>query len=241
MSSDRRQFLQRLALGAATMSSAPSLLHAAPRMREQTHDAIDTLAAEFDDTTLTAADPEWDTSWTRKITGKHRVLFDVPGAHSGSGVIRAGLWAKQYTDVLKATPTDLSAVIVLRHEAIILAMNRAFWDEYKIGKRNNVRDGEGKKTDKNPALSLPVSGAEKSKPFDAFMLEQQIARSVIVLACNMAFGGCVRMVVNQDKLPPAEARAKALSMLIPGIIVQPSGIFANVLAQQSGCVFIAAS
>jgi hypothetical protein len=38
-----------------------------------------------------------------------------------------------------------------------------------------------------------------------------------------------------------EARTKALSMMVPGIIMQPSGIFANVLAQQNGCVFVAAS
>jgi hypothetical protein len=238
MSTHRREFLQHLALGAASAAALPSLLHASPA-----HDGATRSDARFDEfaDVRSADDPAFDTSWTAKVTGKHKALFDVPGVASGAGVLRAGLWAKQYTDVLKATPADLSAVIVLRHEGIILAMNQAFWDEYRIGKRNKVKDGNDKKTDKNPALALPPAEGEKPKPFDAFMLEQQIARGVIVLACNMAFGGCVRMVMKEDKLPQPEARAKALTMLIPGIIMQPSGIFADVLAQQSGCAFVAAS
>ena len=241
MPSHRRVFLQRLAVAAATAASLPSVLHAAPRLSEPNHDPIDTRSAEFDDVGVGAADPEWDTSWTKKITGKHRALFDVPEVSGGAGVLRAGLWARQYTDVLKATPADLSAVIVLRHAGIVLAMQQSFWDMYNVGKRNKIKDDNGNKTNTNPVLTKPLADGEKPRPFDALMLEQQIARGVIVLACNMAFGGCVRMVMKEDKLNAGEARTKALSMLVPGIILQPSGIFADVLAQQMGCAFVAAS
>jgi hypothetical protein len=27
-------------------------------------------------------------------------------------------------------------------------------------------------------------------------------------------------------------------MLVPGVIMQPSGIFANVMAEEAGCVFV---
>ncbi len=266
MYSDRRDFLHRLAVGAATVASAPSLLRAAPRTHDTlgapTHStaaefgdaefddaefgdaAFDEAAfdeAEFEDAMLAAADPEWDTSWTKKLTGKHKVLFDVPGANGGAGVFRAGLWARQYTDVFKTTPADLSPVIVLRHEGIVLAMQQTFWDTYSVGKRSKIKDGNDKKTTHNPVLAKPLAEGEKPRPFDALMLEQQIARGVVVLACNMAFGLCVATVMKADKLDAAPASEKAKSMIIPGIILQPSGIFANVLAQQSGCVFIAAS
>ena len=241
MPSHRRGFLHRLAVGAAAVVSLPSVLHAAPRLSAADHDPIDTLTAELDDAALGAADPEWDTSWTKKITGKHRALFDVPEVSGGAGVLRAGLWARQYTDVFKATPSDLSAVIVLRHAGIVLAMQQSFWDVYNVGKRNKIKDDNGKKTNTNPVLAKPLADGEKPRPFDALMLEQQIARGVVVLACNMAFGGCVRMVMKEDKLNAGEARTKALSMLVPGIMLQPSGIFADVLAQQTGCAFVAAS
>ncbi len=229
MSSNRRAFLQRATLGAVSLGVLPSALSAAPM-----------TAAPSRLPDLSLADPEWDVSWTKKLTGKHKALFDVPGVAGGSGVLRAGLWAKQYSDVFKMPQSELSSVIVLRHEGIILAMNQAFWDEYEVGKHNKVRDGNDKKTSKNPALSVVETGKEPT-PFDNYMLEQQIARGVIVLACNMAFGGCVRMVMKRDKLKQPEAREKAKGMLIQGIILQPSGVFADVLAQESGCSFVAAS
>ncbi len=239
--SDRRAFLQRLTIGAAGLGVAPSLLHASqPTARDVAADHTSAFS-EFASAEEQQADPVWDTSWTKKITGKHRAMFDVPQVSGGSGVLRAGLWARQYTEVFKAQPSDFSPVIVLRHEGIILAMNQAFWDEYNVGKQNNVRDDKNKKTNTNPVLAAAPTDGKPASPFSQLMLEQQISRGVIVLACNMAFGGVVRDVVKKDKLKMPEARAKAISMMVPGIILQPSGIFANVLAQQNGCSFVAAS
>ena len=228
MSSDRRAFLQRAVLGAASLGIAPSALSASPASG----------VSHMPD--LNAADPEWDVSWTKKVTGKHKAVFDVADIEGGSGVFRAGLWARQYADVFKLPLAEMAAVIVIRHAGISLAMNQAFWDEYDVGKRNKVRDGDDKKTTKNPVLAVIEPGKEP-KGFEVHMLEQQIARGVTVLACNMAFGGCVRLVMKQDKLKQPEARAKAIGMLVPGVILQPSGIFGVVLAQQTGCAFVAAS
>ncbi len=229
MPSNRRDFLQRAALGAASLGVLPSTLSASPAVSG---------GGPLPDMTL--ADPEWDVSWTKKVTGKHKALFDVPSVTGGSGVFRAGLWARQYADVFKVPMAELSSVIVIRHDGICLAMNQAFWDEYRIGKRNKVRDGNDKKTTKNPVLAVIEPGKEP-KGFELYMLEQQIARGVTVLACNMAFSSCVSVVMEQDKLKQPEARAKAISMLVPGVILQPSGIFGVVLAQQAGCAFVAAS
>ncbi|MGZ8470140.1 MAG: hypothetical protein ACXW61_11205 [Gemmatirosa sp.] len=30
---------------------------------------------------------EWETTWTKRITGKHRAVFDVPEIESGHGVL----------------------------------------------------------------------------------------------------------------------------------------------------------
>ena len=35
-------------------------------------------------------------------------------------------------------PSEMSAVMVLRHNAIILAMQQSFWDRYGIGKMKGV-------------------------------------------------------------------------------------------------------
>ena len=73
-----------------------------------------------------------------------------------------------------------------------------------------------------------------------FALDKQIERGVVALGCNTAFGGMVSIVAKKEKLNIGEARAKALTILVPGVILQPNGIFGVALAQQNGCAFVQA-
>ena len=70
------------------------------------------------------------------------------------------------------------------------------------------------------------------------MLDEQIKNGAIVLGCNLAFRSVVSLVEKKDGLTNAQAREKAKSFILPGVIMQPSGIFANVMAQEAGCVFV---
>ena len=88
---------------------------------------------------MTTSAEEWDLSWTEKVKGKHKAVFDIIEHANGVGVLRAAFWGNQYIDVMKAAPVDLSTILVLRHNAIILAMNQAFWDKYNIGPLKEVR------------------------------------------------------------------------------------------------------
>ena len=62
-----------------------------------------------------------------------------------------------------------------------------------------------------------------------------------MLACNLAFADCVSLVKAKDGLSDQDARTKALSLLVPGVILQPSGVFAAIRAQEAGCVYLRAS
>jgi hypothetical protein len=55
----------------------------------------------------------------------------------------------------------------------------------------------------------------------------------IVLACNLAFQFVVSKFRTEGVTAEA-AREEALKHLIPGVILQPSGFFAVVRAQQAG-------
>jgi hypothetical protein len=57
----------------------------------------------------------------------------------------------------------------------------------------------------------------------------------------MAFSAMIALVRQKDKLQGAAARERALSMVVPGVTLQPNGIFAVTLAQESGCAYVAAS
>lgn len=237
MTDNRRDFIQRLTLGGLALGTLPSSLHAAEPMR----DAEPTGRLLYRSSLSSAAQTEpWDVSWTKKLTGTHKAVFDSPDLDGGLGVMRAGIVAAQYMDVFKMPASDFSAVIVLRHNGISLAMNQAYWDMYKIGKKLKAQNPLTEQpTDRNPALLREVDGVPKN--FAEFAVDKQIARGVIVLACNLAFRDVVDAIVKADKIKDDEAAAKAKSMLIPGIIMQPSGVFATTLAQENGCIYVRAT
>ena len=232
MSSDRRTFLKTASLSAAALASAAPVLHAA----EPAPLPLNAVIAELE-AWEQAQQETWDISWAKRITGKHKAMFDVPEIEDGVGIFRAGIWGQQYTDVLKLSPGDLSTVIVIRHAAIPLAMTSEFWATYGLGKELKIKTDKGKKwTMVNPMLSTPSTNLKS--PTSAFLLDKQLANGAIALGCNLAFRQMVSIVAKQDKLSPTEARTKAKSFLVPGVIMQPSGIFANVMAEEAGCVFV---
>ncbi len=236
MSTDRRHFLQHLTLGGIAIGALPSALYAAGSASA----SAPSVPNEFLELPQPAA-PPFDTAWMQKLTGKYKAVFDTPEIHAGSGVWRAGMWGTHCRDLLGAQPTDLSAVIVIRHAAMPLVMNHEFWDTYDVAKTYKVLHPlTDKKTRRNPVL-MTVEDDQMPPTFASYALHKQIERGVVVLGCNMAFSNMVALVSKKDKLKGAEAREKALSMMVPGVLLQPNGIFPVTMAQHHGCSFVAAS
>lgn len=238
MSSARRTFLKQAGLGVGALAAAttPLLADSAAPSGRPTRSELLASAAHWDELHLQQQAEPWDTSWTQKITGKYKAMFDVPEVEGGVGVMRAGIWQRQYADVLKAKPADLSTVIVIRHAGIVLAMNQEFWTTYDVGKKRKIKNDDGKTVRFNPVL--PEPGKDLPAPNASLMLDSLIKGGAIALGCGLAFRAVVGLVQKQDKLDAAEARKKAMTMLVPGVIMQPSGIFADVMAQEAGCVFV---
>jgi hypothetical protein len=96
------------------------------------------------------------------------------------------------------------------------------------------------RTDRNPAL---LSSARNEQPamFDDFALDKFIARGGIALACDLAFAEIVGLVSKKHGGSEEAARKSAMDMLVPGVILQPSGVFAAVHAQDVGCRYLRAS
>ena len=185
-------------------------------------------------------DESWNLAWPTRITGRHRALFDVAEPESGYGVWRASAWAGQYINVLKVKPTEISTVIVLRHNGIVLALQNAFWDKYGLGKAKSVTHPLTQEPiARNPALLDEKDGIPA--PFNEAGLGKQIARGAIVLACNLALQDCIELVKKTSGVSDEAARKEALAALVPGVILQPSGVFAAVRAQEAGCAYVKAS
>jgi hypothetical protein len=227
MDTTRRDFLSKVAVNATMLGAMPL--------------ALDFRALTAASAPTTAQGQQWDVSWVNKLTGKHKAIFDVPEVESGYGVWRATIWARQYQDVLGVQPKDMSAAVVLRHNGIVLAMQQSFWDKYGIGKAKNVTHPITlQPTDKNPVLLSSAKG-DLPAQFDAMALDKFIARGGIALACNLAFADCVELVKSKEGVSDAEARTQALGYLVPGVIMQPSGVFAAIRAQEAGATYLRAS
>src|SRR5215831_8912331 len=98
----------------------------------------------------------WDTSWVDRLKGKYRAIFDSPGFSDGAALFRAVVWKRHYKEVYGTAASDMTAVLVVRHQGIWLAMNDDFWRRYGIGKRQKFRDSEKKQWyDHNPIAATP--------------------------------------------------------------------------------------
>ena len=49
------------------------------------------------------------------------------------------------------------------------------------------------------------------------------------------------IIAANDEVDAEAARTEAISMLVPGVMLQPSGIFAVVRAQEAGAQFVRAN
>jgi hypothetical protein len=183
----------------------------------------------------------WDLSWVDRVKGKYRAVFDVPEVDSAYGVWRASFFPAQYAEVLGAKPAEISTVLVLRHNGFALALQQPFWDKHNLAKvETTVHPLTMQPTDRNPAL-LASSRNEVPAQFDAMALDQFISRGGIVLACNVALDFLANGIAQREGATADAVRQAALQAMVPGVTLQPSGVFAVLRAQDVGCKYIRAS
>lgn len=227
MDTTRRDFLGKVAINAAVLGAMPL--------------SIDFSSVSAAVPAGTTQGEKWDVTWVNRLTGKHKAIFDVPEIESGYGVWRATIWQRQYQEVLGIDPKELSAAVVLRHNGIVLAMQQAFWDKYGVGKAKNVLHPVTQQpTTKNPVLLTAASG-EVPAQLEAMALDKFIARGGVALACNLALQDCVDLIKSKDGANDADARKQAIAYMVPGVILQPSGVFAAIRAQEAGATYLRAS
>lgn len=183
----------------------------------------------------------WNLDWVRKLKGKHRAVFDVAQIEDGFGVWRSVIWRKQYAQVFGLAETSLTTVLILRHDAIALALNQDFWTRSHVARESGVKDpATGRPTTRNPVIERTGTYALPPQ-FSGFTLEALMEGGAVVLACALALRDCATLIADREKLSMTDADRLVHEMVVPGVILQPSGIFAAVLAQENGCRYVRAS
>jgi hypothetical protein len=219
----RRDFLSSVATS--------SLLAAIPLPTPLTDAERHSTAAPIDDT--------WDFSWVGRLKGKSRAVFDSPQVSEGGALFRAAMWREQHSKVFGTPAAELTPVVVFRHEAIPLVMDDAHWDHIGVGKDLKLKDEATKKwARRNPFANVDPKAPPGMKDYN---IASFIASGGIVLACNLAFGEIIYQWKEKDKISEEEATTRAKSHLLPGVILQPSGFFAVLKAQDEGCKYMMGS
>ena len=208
----RRGFLGTLAAAAAAgfASLTPLRLEAKPRVG-----------------TSKGMDPSFE-AWLNRITGKHKMLFDAPEVNSGMPVVWPRVWLNGNNDNYGTKDGENSAVIVLRHAAIPLAMQDALWAKYKFGEMFSLKDGDLPATRNTFAKPLPL-------PLPGTGVEQLLASGAQIGVCNVALTIYSGVAAQKMSMDPAAVKAEWVAGLIPGVQVVPSGVLAVARAQEKGC------
>jgi hypothetical protein len=226
-SSHRREFLAHVATAAAVMAGTAC---AAPLS------AAGLQAASSGGAPRT---PPFDDNWTRRVTAaKHKAVFDSPGIDDGLALSHATFFMQGYREQLGIGGADVVPVVVLRHFGTVIAMNDLLWEKYALGERMKVKDPiTGKDAVRNPFLHVSKDDKDPLVSPEA-SLEGLVASGAVLLACNkaaMRYAGQMAQKFNRD---PEEVRAEVRAGIVPGVMLQPSGIYATLRAQDAGCAFI---
>jgi len=179
-----------------------------------------------------ANDPQLD-AWLNKITGAHKQVYDMPEFNDGVGFI----WSRVFylTNQETGVPeSDVSVVLVLRHNAMVFAMKDAMWAKYKLGEMTNVTDPKTKA----PAVrNTFYKMAPEDQLLPGMSIDGLMASGTLVGVCHMAIKVGSRELAKKMNMPAEDIAKDMIANLIPGVQVVPSGVWAVNRVQERGCTY----
>lgn len=217
--SNRRGFLGKLAVGAATLGAS-------------------TLARPFQMAAavppiMTPADAKSLNAWLGKIKGTHKQVFDSMMPDGGIPLA----WARVFLMTNKAVGVadkDCTAVLVLRHESVALAMEDRLWAKYNLGEVFKFNDPATKTASVRNMFWKP-------KPNELMLpgmaVNELMESGVLIGVCDMALTVYSKHVAESMKMDADECKKDWVSGVFPGIEIVPSGVLAVNRAQEHGCTY----
>lgn len=172
--------------------------------------------------------------WFKGIKGKHRIVYDGSTPHAGLPILWN--WAYYLSHNSTDTPdSDITAMTVLRHTAIPIALTDNVWKKYNLGEFFGINDYTKKAAIRNPFFEpkdgdYPINGPGGIK--------SQQERGAMFCVCNLALQVYSGKYAEKMGGDPTEIYNEWIAGVIPGIEVVPSGVWALGLAQKNGCGYI---
>ena len=181
----------------------------------------------------TSANPEFE-AWLNKITGKHKMLYDVPEPNEGFAFWWSRVFLNTTNETYGTTDADNTVVIVLRHSGIPFAMENGMWAKYKFGEAFKITDP----TTKGPAVRHPLLHLKPGDvPIPGIGADELLAKGVLIGVCNIALTFNSMRLAKDMGMQADAIKKEWVANLLPGVLVVPSGVIAVNRSQEKGCAY----
>ena len=220
LTTPRRGFLGRLAAGAAALGLGGLV-------------APTEAVAERKVAPHTPANPEFE-AWLNKITGRHKMVYDVPEPNSGFAFAWARIFLNTTNETYGTTDAENTVVVVLRHNAIPFGMKSDMWPKYKLGEAFKINDAATNAA----ALRNPFAYVKPGDlPFPGMAVDELVAKGVLFGICNMALTFYSAQMAKKTAMQAETIKKDWVANLLSGVQVVPSGVIAINRAQEKGCTY----
>jgi len=175
------------------------------------------------------------TRWLESIGGNHRIVLDMREPNGGMALAWAWVYLLTAQQGYGVPESDLGVALVLRHNAIPLALGDVAWKKYPLGEYFSITDPDTGKA----ALRNPFATNNTAYGFLPEMaLHPLMQRGVRVGACDMAIQFYSGEIAKQVGGVHEEVKADWNRALLPGIAHMPSGLVACEGAVSRGCTYL---
>lgn len=179
-------------------------------------------------------DPEdFDHGWLTRLTGRHRIVFDVKILGDAVALRRARNYLDAVTLEHGANPDQVQAVLALHGAAAPIALNDAAWARYGLGERSRVNDpGTGTFATRNIFASETLGD-----PWTSVAVPALQRRGAIFLFCNNVLRFLSAQLARQRNEDVNAVRADLIASFLPGVVLVPAVVAATAMAQERGCAY----
>ena len=175
------------------------------------------------------------TRWLDTIDGKHRVVLDMREHNDGMALAWAWVYFLTASQAYGVPENELGVVLVIRHNAIPVALDDSAWQKYNLGEMFKITDPDTGK----PAVQNPFYLTMNAEGFLPEMaLQKLIDRGLNVGACDMAIDFYSSMAAQQMDMRHEDVKADWNQAVLRGISHMPSGLVACQGAVSRGCAYL---
>lgn len=168
--------------------------------------------------------------WFKKAKGSHRIVYDASEPHHGFAIIWS--WVFYVTNnETGITDSDMTSMVVLRHNAIPFALKDELWKTYKLGEVFKITDNLTQKPATRNPYYMPEAGDFPNPAIEG--IEKLQSRGAMFCVCNMALKVYSGMVAKQMGLDPQIVYNDWVGGVLKDIQIVPSGVWAIGRAQEN--------